>query len=106
MAKKLRSLFSSWLMVCVFLSLTACASVTMRPYGGEKVTTKPSFQVTKTYYWWGLKGEHTIETEKVCDKRRVLQMQSITTLSNWALQVITLGIYAPRTAKVWCEEEK
>lgn len=84
--------------------LNACSSVTMRPYGGEKDTSKPTYQSSKDYYWWGLKNEYEINTTDICQGRRVMQMQSVSTLSDWLLQTLTLGIYFPRTAKVWCEE--
>ena len=96
----LRSLF-----VIFFITLVAgCSSVTMRPYGGEKIVTKPTYQSSKDYYWWGLKNEYEINTSEICKDRRVMQMQAVSTLSDWVLQTLTLGIYFPRTAKVWCEE--
>lgn len=88
------------------LLLSACSSVTIRPYGGEKDTSKPTYQDSKNYYWWGLKNEYDINTTEICKGRRVMQMQSVATLSDWLLQTISLGIYFPRTAKVWCEGEK
>ncbi|WP_419811978.1 Bor family protein [Bacterioplanoides sp.] len=95
------TLVISLLLMC----LTACSSVTMRPYGGEKDTSKPTYQSSKNYYWWGLKNEYDIDTSEICQGRRVMQMQSVTTLSDWLLQAVTIGIYFPRTAKVWCEEK-
>lgn len=91
----------SVLIVC--LSLGACSSVTMRPYGGEKDVSKPDYQSSKDYYWWGLKGEYEINTTEICQGRRVMQMQSVSTLSDWLQQILTIGIYFPRSAKVWCE---
>ena len=91
------------LMLCF---LTACSSVTMRPYGGEKITTKPTYQSSKDYYWWGLRNKYQINTSEICQGRRVMQMQSVSTLSDWIFQTLTIGIYFPRTAKVWCEEKR
>ena len=97
--KQLRLVVSGLLL----LALSACSSVTMRPYGGEKDTSKPTYQSSKDYYWWGLQNDYEINTTEICQGRRVMQMQSVSTLSDWLLQVVTLGIYFPRTAKVWCE---
>ena len=99
--KKFRAVLS----VTLILVLTACSSVTMRPYGGEKDTSKPTYQSSKDYYWWGLKNDYEINTTEICQGRRVMQMQSVSTLSDWIFQSITFGIYFPRTAKVWCEEK-
>lgn len=91
-----------WLLPLV-LMLGACSSVTIRPYGGEKDTTPPDYQASKSFYWFGLSGEHEVNTSLICGERRVMQMQAVTSLSNWLQGLVTLGIYAPRTAKVWCD---
>lgn len=91
-------------LILVLSFLTACSSVTMRPYGGAKETRNPDYSDSKDYYFWGFKGEHEINTSEVCGDRRVEQMQSIVTLSDWIRGVFTLFIYRPSTAKVWCEE--
>ena len=84
--------------------VTGCASVTVRPEGGAKVASEPTYQKTKNYFFWGLKGEHTIDVQEVCAGKSVDQIQSQYTFVNGLLGAITLGIYAPKTAKVWCKE--
>jgi hypothetical protein len=76
----------------------------MRPYGGIKESRAPDYSDSKDYYFWGLMGEHEIDTNKVCGDRRVEQMQAVLTSSDWLRGIFTFFIYAPRTAKVWCEE--
>lgn len=88
------------------LVLVACSSVTIRPYGGEKDITPPSYQDSKDYYFWGLRGEHDINVTEICQQKRVMQLQSVNRLSDWALQIVTLGVYYPRTARVWCEGDE
>ena len=92
--------------IALLICVTACSSVTIRPYGGEKDTSRPTYQSSKDYYWWGLKNDYSINTSEICGQRRVMQMQSVSTLSDWLLQTVTIGIYFPRTAKVWCEEKE
>ena len=91
-------------LLLIALLLSACSSVTMRPYGGMKEKRSPDYSDSKDYYFWGLKGEHEINTSEICGDRRVEQMQAVLTASDWIRGVFTLFIYAPRTAKVWCEE--
>lgn len=91
-------------LLSVILLVSACSSVTMRPYGGVKEKRVPDYSDSKDYYFWGLKGEHEINTSEICGDRRVEQMQAVLTASDWIRGVFTLFIYAPRTAKVWCEE--
>lgn len=85
------------------LYLSACATATIRPDGGTRVGGKPAYQETKNYFFWGLKGEHEIDVAAICKEKGVEQMQSQMTFVNGLLSAITLGIYAPRTAKVWCK---
>lgn len=99
-----KNLRSKCYLLIFTLLLTACSSVTMRPYGGIKEKRAPDYSDSKDYYFWGLMGEHEINTSEVCGDRRVEQMQAVLTSSDWLRGVFTLFIYAPRTAKVWCEE--
>jgi hypothetical protein len=90
--------------IAAFL-LAGCASVTIRPDGGTKVAGKPDYQVSKAYFFWGLAKEHTIDVKEICDDKGVEQIQSQHTFLDGFLGTITLGIYAPKTAKVWCKLE-
>ena len=87
------------------LLLAGCAKVTIRPEGGAKSTAKPDYQKSKNYFFWGLGGEHVIDVAEICEKQGVDQMQSQYTFLNGFLGTITLGIYVPKTAMVWCKEE-
>ncbi len=92
------------ILLAMCVCLTACSSVTMRPYGGLKDKRAPDYSDSKDYYFWGLMGEHNIDTSHICGDRRVEQMQAVATASDWIRGVFTLFIYSPRTAKVWCAE--
>lgn len=99
-----KNLIKKCYLVIFLLFLSACSSVTMRPYGGPKEKRAPDYSDSKDYYFWGLMGEYEINTNEVCRDRRVEQMQAVITSSDWIRGIFTLFIYAPRTAKVWCEE--
>ena len=88
--------------VTVFL-LSACNTVTTVPNGSVKRTSKPTFQARQNYFLFGLIGENHIDVKKVCGAKPATQMQSQDTFGNVLLRLITLGIYSPRTAKVWCQ---
>ena len=97
---------ASLLMLCLCSCLlAACSSVTVRPYGGEKDTSPPDYQDSKAFYILAIFGDHTVNTSEVCGQRRVMQMQAVTSLSDWLQSLFTLFIYTPRTAKVWCEKQ-
>ena len=98
--KRYRHYWLALLLCCV----TACSSVTVRPYGGEKDTTEPDYKASKSYYLGWLIGEHQVNVTEICQQRRVMQMQAVYSLSDMVQSIFTLLIYTPRTAKVWCEK--
>lgn len=93
------------LFIAIFLTLflSACSSVTIKPEGGKKITAAASYSERKDFFFWGLKGEHRIDVNEACDGAKVLQMQTVTTSNDYILGLLTLFIYAPSTAKIWCE---
>lgn len=86
----------------LILSLGACSIVTIKPNGGNKLKQEPSYQTRKAFYFAGLKGEHTVDVNEICEGGEVLQMQTVVTSNDYLLGLSTLFIYAPRTVKVWC----
>ena len=88
----------------LMIVLSACSSVTVRTDNKSKDVSSPSFQKRYTYWWWGLQGKHSINVREVCSGKAVEQIQAVDTLSDVILITITLGIYTPRTARVWCDE--
>lgn len=99
------SYLNKLLILVLTVMISACSSVTLRTDGAEKTKVNPDFQKSYDYWWWGLKGEHSVNVREVCKGRKVKQMQSVFTLKNAFVGLITLGIYQPRTARVWCEGE-
>ncbi len=79
-----------------------CYSVTTRPDGGFKTATPPTFEQRQDFYLWGLVGEAHINTAQIC-KGQPAQLQSQRTFVDGLLGLITLGIYAPESARVWCK---
>jgi len=49
-------------------------------------------------------GEPHIDVKAICGDKEVRQLQTIDQFTDRLLGLVTLGIYSPRTAKVWCEE--
>ncbi|MEZ7277130.1 MULTISPECIES: Bor family protein [Pseudoalteromonas] len=93
-------------LVCVLLtlSLVACSSVTIVPNKADKLTRNADYQDSRPFYLWGLVGEQRVDVKAVCQDKKVMQMQSLQTFTDGALGLVTLGIYAPHTVKVWCEQ--
>lgn len=92
------------LVSCLLMfGLAGCSSVTMQPEYRAAVSGSPSYQKRKHFYLGGLVGERRVDVKQICGDRKVIQMQSQQTFVDGLLGLITIGIYAPHSVKVWCE---
>jgi hypothetical protein len=91
-----------WIVVLAIV-VSGCYSVTSRPAGGFKTAGQPTFEQRQDFFLWGLVGESHIDTAKVCKGSQPAQMQSQRTVVDSLLTLVTLGIYAPESARVWCK---
>lgn len=105
MDRKFRVFQKIGLVLLLAAIVSACSTVTVRPYGGPKDRSQADYIDSKPFYLGGPIGKHKVDVNEACEGKEVTQMQTLTTSSDWFLSIITLGIYTPRTAKVWCEEE-
>ena len=87
----------------VLLSMMACSTVTIREQGTAKLTTEPTWSQSENFFLWGLVGTANVDVKQVCRSQTPVQLQAQNTFVDGLLNVVTIGIYAPRTAKVWCE---
>lgn len=92
------------LSVLLLVIVSGCSSVTLRPSGGSKDSSPPSYLDSKAFYFWGLIGEHRVDVNEVCEGAEVSQMQTIMTSSDYLFGLVTFYIYSPRTVKVWCKQ--
>ncbi|WP_371189499.1 Bor family protein [Thalassotalea maritima] len=92
------------LMLATSIVLSGCATVTIQPEQTVKLSTKPSYQESKHFFLWGLAGEHRVNVTEICGDQKVTQMQSQQTFIDGVLGIVTLGVYAPHSVKVWCQE--
>lgn len=58
------------------VSCMSCATVTIKPGGGARMSGRPSYQDSKPYFFWGLMGEHEIDVGEICQGKTAEQMQS------------------------------
>jgi hypothetical protein len=86
------------------LVLSSCSTVTLRDRGVAKIDSEPTYSDSKPFFLWGIVGKNHVDVKTVCNGRGAVQLQSQQTFVDGLLGVITLGIYSPRTAKVWCNE--
>ncbi len=97
-------MFSKLVLVISSLILVAgCSTVTIHPKPTQKFESNPTYEDSKSFYMWGLVGDQRVDVQEVCNGKEVAQMQSQQTFANGFLTIITLGIYAPHSVKVWCK---
>jgi hypothetical protein len=84
--------------------LSSCSKITIQPESGVAVRDTPSYQDSRNFFFWGLAGEERVNVSEICKDKAVAQMQSQATFENGFFTVITLGIYAPHSVLVWCED--
>lgn len=91
------------LIALTFLLATACQTVTMTQRGTAKMSTTPTYNERLPFFLFGLIGEHTIDARAVCGGKDIKQMQTKFYFLDGFLEVITIGIYAPRVVHIWCD---
>ena len=85
------------------LSIVSCQTVTVKPGGGKSVYSfAPQYESSQHFFLWGLVGESFIDIASICKNRKARQMQTQRAFSNGLVEVLTLGVYSPRTVKIWC----
>lgn len=95
--------FKALLCVSILLALSGCYTVTATQNGSMKKVTEPDFEKREHFFLWGLApNARVVNVKKACPSNAPTQMQTQNTFLDSFLGVITLGIYSPRTAKVWC----
>jgi len=81
----------------------SCANVTVRPDGGGRTSSVPDVSESTDFFLWGLApGSMEIDLSKHCGGSEPSQFQAQTTFLDGLLGAITLGIYAPRSYRIWC----
>ena len=93
------------LFIILSIFFQSCATVTIHPEQSGKLSTEPTFEESRDYFFWGLVGEHRFDVKEICGDKNVLQIQSQGTFKNVLFGILTLGIYAPHTGKIWCGED-
>ncbi len=92
------------LLLTLLVSIAAaCAPVTATTTGKPELSRNAEWSKRQTYLFWGLAGEHHIDVSAACGARTPVQLQAHDTFVDRLLGLLTIGIYAPRHAAVWCE---
>lgn len=82
------------------LLLSACSSVTLAPISAQ--SGAPNDRQQRSFYLFGWVGDHAVALDQGCPTQRVQQIRAYRSLSDTALMIASLGLYAPLTLDTWC----
>lgn len=86
-------------------NMTGCVRITVKRIHEPRIEREPDYVVSKKFYLLGIFGEGHVNTRIACKGKDVEQMLTEHTIQDIKTAILTLGIIAPKTAKVWCAEE-
>lgn len=90
--------------VLLLLSTASCSSVLFVRNPESRTLTDPVYTSSKEFFFWGLAGpKHDVYADRICLGKEVDQIATTYTPSDFFLNLVTLGIYSPRSVQIWCE---
>ena len=93
--------FLATLLAGTTLLLSACSTQTAYV---KSPAGKLTYEDSQTFFLFGIGQEKTVNAVEVCGcEARIAKVESELTAPNVLLGLVTLGIYTPRTARVYCQ---
>ncbi len=91
------------LITTLILMATGCATQTYQL--SDAKVEKPTHEERQTFFVEGIGQSQMINAAEICGgAENIIKIESEETAADVGLYIITLGIYSPRTAKVYCKE--
>ncbi|MBU6153792.1 MAG: hypothetical protein KGP28_05775 [Bdellovibrionales bacterium] len=88
--------------IILAIMVSGCTTVTIRDQGTSKINSEPNYSSSKSFFFWGLAGKAQINVSEICGGKAPAQIRTERSFVDGFLGLITLGIYSPRSAYVWC----
>lgn len=86
----------------IFCFQISCSHVNVEMASGKKNTTT-SFTHYSHYLLYGLIGLDTLDASKLCHNQNLVRFENYFTMEDVLFMLTTLGLYTPKSTKVWCE---
>ena len=87
--------------IMVFLA-TGCA--TQSYHLSDAKVTEPKYEDSQPFFVEGIGQGKEVNAAEICGgAENIVKIESEQTAADVGLSIITLGIYTPRTAKVYCK---
>jgi len=82
----------------------SCATILVTRKPETRTKAPPSYQSSRPLFLWGLvDGQPDVSLSDVCLGKDADQVSFSYTPLNIVETAITLGVYSPRTLRVWCQ---
>jgi hypothetical protein len=87
-----------------FVALTGCSTLLYVRSPQQRTFADPAYESSKIFFFFGLAGgPHDVYVDQICLGKDIDQVSTEYTPSDVLKGFLTLGIYTPRTVKVWCQ---
>lgn len=95
----------------VYLFISACAAVQIdftsnpTPQTEQILKANATFTDFRNLYFFGTVPKADINVAKVCLDQEPLRLKTFSSLEDILFTTFSIGIYSPRTIKVWCADK-
>ena len=97
-------MFQKVLCLVAFVALTGCAQTKFN-LQENRDSHPPTYDRAQDYFVGGVGQQKNIDPGAICGGRdKVVRVETEFTVANWAASALTLGIYSPLQARVYCAE--
>ena len=91
------------LITTMIILATGCATQTYQL--GDANVEEPTHEERQTFFVEGIGQDQIVNAAEICGgAENIIKIESEETAGDVGLAIITLGIYTPRTAKVYCKK--
>ena len=98
-----RRLILITVLLCFGLSTAGCSSVLFVKDPKSRIFTDATFESSKPFFFFGLIGPtYDVYVDQICLGKGIDQVSTVYTGHDLLASIFSLGIYVPRTVRVWC----
>ena len=95
-------MFNKFILLVVAIMISGCAAQTFHINGANGEV--PTDQTSQNFFVYGIGQEKMTDAAEICGGvDKIVKVEAQETVTNGILRIITLGIYTPRDAKVYCK---
>ena len=86
------------------IMLHSCSTQTIFLKNLDTKNKKSNVKISSHFIFWGLWQDKKIDLIEECYGENPIMIKEYYNWLNISFNLITLGIYSPRTSEIWCEK--